>query len=154
MTPAPLSAGSIGEYEAILPLADVLALGPCGHSTWDEAEAEIRTRLCLCCGERGHYQQQLDAHVAEHGLAGLAIYINDEGQVDGHHRVIAARKSGLNRIPIESKERAGERWMRDHGPVDWSRRRFGDITDGEASWVVTSGLMALAGTTKYGGGAK
>lgn len=133
-----------------LPLADVLALGPGSHATWDEAEAEIRARLCLCCGEVGHYQAQLDAHVAANGLDGLAIYIDNEGRIDGHHRVVAARKFGVYRIPVESQEQAGQRWFRAHGAVDWHGRKSGDITHSEASWVVTAGLMALAGTPYNG----
>lgn len=95
--------------------------------TWDDEERDILARVCLCCGEPGHYQRQLEAHVAEHGFTGLGVCLGTDGRVwDGHHRIVAARRLGIERIPLESAGDAEERWLRDHGEVGWPDRTFGD----------------------------
>jgi hypothetical protein len=115
---------------AALPLTAVLAGWRPGWYappwSWDDLEANILTRQCLCCGRPGHYQAALEAHIAEHGLT-EGVWLRDDGTVgDGHHRIIAAKRLGIETIPLEDGDAAAARWMRDHGPVDWSQRRFGD----------------------------
>jgi len=95
--------------------------------SWDDEEANIRTRQCLCCGRPGHYQEMLEAHMAEHGVEGMAVLVDDDGFMgDGHHRVVAARRLGIERLPLETNEECQARWVRDHGYVDWEHRKFGD----------------------------
>lgn len=115
--------------------------------TWEEVERDIRSRLCLCCSQPGHHQEKVESYMAAHGVDGMAVCVYDDMRVhDGHHRVLAARHLGIERLPLESIDDAGARWVRDHGAVDWTRRRLGDMTPGEASWVVTDALMKAAGT--------
>jgi ParB-like chromosome segregation protein Spo0J len=68
----------------------------------------------------------LEAYIAEHGVDGLGITVEDGFVQDGHHRVVAAIRLGISRLPVESKEDAQARWVRDHGYVDWFHRKFGD----------------------------
>jgi hypothetical protein len=113
-----------------MPLADLLRdYRPGSYDppwTWANEERDIRARECLCCGKDGHYQEMLEAHLAEHGLT-QGVCLGGAGRVwDGHHRIIAARRLGIATVPLESREDAAARWLRDHGPVDWGQRRFGD----------------------------
>jgi hypothetical protein len=94
--------------------------------TWGDEERNTLTRQCLCCGRPGHYQQTLEAHIAEHGLEGLGILVEDGYVADGHHRVVAAIRLGIDRLPVETGPDAQARWVKDHGHVDWSQRKFGD----------------------------
>lgn len=94
--------------------------------TWEDEESDILARQCLCCGERGHYQRQLEAHIAEHGLT-WGVYVLPDGRVrDGHHTITAARRLGITHIRLETAEENTERWVRDHGHVSWAERSFGD----------------------------
>ena len=96
--------------------------------TWDDEECDIAIRVCLCCGQRGHYQEQLEAHIAEHGLDGMGVCVGEDGRLwDGHHRVVAAKHLGIAVVPLESREEADARWVRDHGERAWENRLFGDI---------------------------
>ena len=95
--------------------------------TWQDEAENVKTRMCLCCGRPGHYQQTLEAHIAEHGMEGLGVYLKDGSIGDGHHRIVAAMNLGIERIPLESHDDVGARWMRDHGPVSWEDRKFGDV---------------------------
>lgn len=127
---------------ASVALADLLAAVPPGgsHNTWDAEERDIWQRACLCCGERGHYQRALEAHLAEHGLT-EGVCIGADGRLqDGHHRVVAARRLGIQCIPLETPEQAGERWKRDH-PVpagapceDWKRWHW-RLVEGRAGFA-------------------
>lgn len=114
---------------AVMPLDELLkgwSPGSADGRTWDEEEADILARVCLCCGEAGHYQRQLEDHLRENGLT-QGVCLGTDGRVwDGHHRIVAARRLGIVVIPLESGEDAGERWLRDHGPVDWAERKTGD----------------------------
>lgn len=95
--------------------------------TWDDEERDIRARACLCCGERGHYQAMLEAHLLVVGLH-EGVYLDPTGYVaDGHHRIVAARRLGITTIPLESGDDASARWMRDHGPIPWEQRKVGDV---------------------------
>lgn len=94
--------------------------------SWADEDRNTRTRQCLCCGTAGHYQEMLEAHVAAHGFDGLGILVQDGYVADGHHRVVAALHLGIDRLPVEIEADAQARWVRDHGYVDWSGRRFGD----------------------------
>ena len=119
------------ERRAAMPLSELLdAYRPGGDmETWEDAERVVSEAICLCCGQPGHYQQMLEAHIAEHGLT-EGIYVGEDGRLrDGHHRITAARRLGIEMIPLESKEDAGARWVRDHGYVDWRHRRVGDVPD-------------------------
>lgn len=118
-----------------IPLADLLEhYTPGSGLTWEQEEADILARVCICCGQPGHYQQQLEAHLAEHGLD-QGVCLGNDGRVwDGHHRITAARRLGINTIPLESGEEAGARWLRDHGRVDWHGRKKGDRSAWEHEW--------------------
>lgn len=95
--------------------------------SWGDEIANTLTRQCLCCGRPGHYQQMLEEHIASHGVEGLGILVDDDGYVgDGHHRVVAAIRLGIEKLPVETGPDAQARWVRDHGCVDWSQRKFGD----------------------------
>ena len=95
--------------------------------TWADEDRNIRTRQCLCCGRPGHYQEMLETHIAEHGVKGLAIVVDEGGYLgDGHHRIVAAIRLGIVKLPVETSSDAQARWVRDHGYVDWHSRKFGD----------------------------
>lgn len=69
--------------------------------TWDDEERELLSHVCLCCGEPGHYQLQLEAALAQTGIT-QGIYLGPDGRVwDGHHRVVAARRLGVAELPLE-----------------------------------------------------
>jgi hypothetical protein len=69
----------------------------------------------------------LESHMAEHGVEGMGIVVDEGGFLgDGHHRVVAALRLGIDRLPVESSDDAQARWVRDHGHVDWHHRKFGD----------------------------
>lgn len=96
--------------------------------TWDDQEREQLLRTCLCCGEVGHHQRALEAHIAEYGLT-EGVVLGIDGIVrDGHHRIVAARRLGIQRVPLESPDEAAARWTRDHGAVSWEHRKWGDTT--------------------------
>lgn len=116
-------------------LAELLATVPPGHRplpwSWEDEERDIRSRLCLCCGEPGHHQETVEAHVADHGLT-EGVCIGDDGRLhDGHHRVIAASALGIELVPLETRAESDARWLRDHGTFVWELRRFGDVHAGE-----------------------
>lgn len=114
-----------------MPLAEILgAWVPSSMPqpwSWDDEERAIFERVCLCCGQIGHYQRQLEAFLAEHGLT-TAVCLGEDGRVrDGHHRIVAARRLGIETVPLESDEACEARWLRDHGPVAWEHRERGDM---------------------------
>ncbi len=112
-------------------LADYLPGHRNGEWTWEDEEHDISIRVCLCCGRRGHYQEQLEAYVEKHGLEGMGICLGEGGYVwDGHHRIIAAKHLGISVVPLESRYGADARWVRDHGARSWEERLFGDNVDG------------------------
>ena len=97
--------------------------------TWEEVERALLSNICLCCGLPGHYQATVEAHLAANGLT-EGVFIGEDGCLrDGHHRVTAARRLGIDTIPLETAEEAQERWVRDHGYVDWRHRTTGDVAD-------------------------
>lgn len=86
--------------------------------TWADEEANIRTRQCLCCGRPGHYQEMLEAHMVAHGVDGLGIVVDDDGYLgDGHHRVVAARRLGIERLPVETHFISPFAWRRRNSPA-------------------------------------
>lgn len=121
----------------MMPLADLMATHRPGTYpepwTWEDEEREVFTRICLCCGEAGHYQRQLEAHLREHGLT-QGVCLGPDRVWDGHHRIVAARRLGITDIPLESRREADARWVRDHGPVDWVDRKTGDRLSWEQEW--------------------
>lgn len=121
---------------------------PGAAPTWGEQEADILARICLCCGQPGHYQRMLEAHIEAHGLD-QGILLGDGRVRDGNHRVVAAGRLRLPSVPLETEEDAKRRWVRDHGPVGWLERTWGDITASEMSWVLSD---ALARVLKGGAG--
>lgn len=117
-------------------LAELLASTPPGHRegswTWEDEERDIAIRLCLCCGQVGHYQETVETRIAEQGLT-EGVCIGEDGRLhDGHHRVIAALHLGIERVPLETKDEADSRWRIDHGGTTWELRQFGDVHPGEA----------------------
>lgn len=127
--------GEISDASAValpsMPLMEILA-GWVPSSmpqpwSWDDEERAIFERVCLCCGEVGHHQRGLEAFLAEYGLS-EGVCLGECGRVfDGHHRIIAARRLGIEVIPLESRDDSGARWLRDFGPVAWGDRTTGDI---------------------------
>ena len=130
MTGSRKSVGLMSESRRELTLAALVAeYRPGGDwETWDDVEAALFASICLCCGQPGHYQETLEAHLAENGLT-QGVYLDDGRVQDGHHRIVAARRLGIDMVPLESREQAGERWVRDHGYVDWRHRKVGDVLD-------------------------
>lgn len=114
-----------------VPLSDILAeYRPASANgrtwTWEEEEADILARECLCCGERGHYQRQLEASLVGADVV-EGICLGADGRImDGHHRITAARRLGIEWVTTETPEENHERWRRDHGEVGWHERKFGD----------------------------
>lgn len=101
-----------------IPTSDLLALYAPGSYpppwSWDDEERDILARVCLCCDQPGHYQLALEVHLREHGLT-QGVCLGDDGRVwDGHHRIVAARRLGIELIPLESPIDAEERFLRDH----------------------------------------
>jgi hypothetical protein len=89
-----------------MPLAELTARWAPGSYpqpwTWDDEERHILAQVCLCCGQPGHYQLALEAHLAEHGLT-QGVCLGTDGRIwDGHHRIVAARRLGIERIPLEA----------------------------------------------------
>ena len=114
-----------------MPLEELLSSYLPGHHntewTWEDEERDIPIRVCLCCGRCGHYQEQLESYIEKHGLEGMGVCLGTDGYLwDGHHRVIAAKHLGITTIPLESREDADARWIRDHGTRPWKERLFGD----------------------------
>lgn len=76
---------------------------------WDDEERDLFHRTCCCCshlcdspsiGPEGHYQRQLEEHIVERGVPGYVL-LGDDGRVwDGHHRVVAARRLGIDAIHV------------------------------------------------------
>lgn len=123
------------QIAASMALVDLLATVPPGHRdepwSWEDEERDIRIRLCLCCGQPGHYQETVEARAAAHGIT-EGVCIGEDGRLhDGHHRVIAALHLGIERVPLETKAEADSRWLRDHGSFLWELRQFGDVHAGE-----------------------
>ncbi len=134
----------------VMPLADLLANYVPGSQdqpwTWDDEERDILTRECLCCGQPGHYQLALERHIAAHGLTGLGVCLGTDGRVwDGHHRIVAARRLGIDAIPLESALDAEERFDRDHGsrvvtPEDRRRAVARDLLAHRSPLTITPGM--------------
>ncbi len=98
-----------------------------GKWSWEDEEQDIAIRVCLCCGRRGHYQEQLEAHIERNGFNGMGVCLGEDGFLwDGHHRVIAAKHLGIAAVPLESRKDADARWVSDHSTRSWEDRLFGD----------------------------
>lgn len=109
--------------------------------TWEDVEAALLASICLCCGEVGHHQRKLEAHLAASGLT-EGVYVGGDGRLrDGHHRITAARRLGIDTIPLETADEAQARWVRDHGRVDWRHRQFGDVPDYDTLHWCTAALL-------------
>ncbi len=81
--------------------------------TWDDEERDIMQRTCCCrsheCANpmevpEGHYQRMLEASIREHGISTTTgIVLGTDGRVwDGNHRVVAARRLGIEFLPVEN----------------------------------------------------
>lgn len=78
--------------------------------TWADEEHDIITRICLCCERPGHYQAELERHLTAVGRIDQPVCLGTDGRVwDGHHRIVAARRLGFDRIPIEAPAPAAAR---------------------------------------------
>ena len=121
----------MGERGGAMSLVELLATTRPGHRdapwSWDDEERDIATRVCLCCDRRGHYQKQMEAYIAEHGLGGMGVCLEGSVVWDGHHRIIASKHLGISVVPLESREDADARWVQDHGTRSWEGRLFGDV---------------------------
>lgn len=106
-----------------MPLADlVVTYVPGSHRqpwTWDDEERDILQRQgCCASGEcawperhiehevSGSYQLALEVHIRETGVVpfseGNEILLGHDGRVwDGHHRIVAARRLGIESLPVE-----------------------------------------------------
>lgn len=123
-----------GAGEDMIRLDDFLARHRPGSAngrtwTWEDEERDILARECLCCDQPGHYQQQLEAWLISMGATVVeGICAGPDGRVwDGHHRITAARRLGIQWVTLESPEENAERWVRDHGDgVSWHDRKVGD----------------------------
>lgn len=79
--------------------------------TWDDEERDILARTCCCrshmcsapsVGAEGHYQLQLEEDMFTSGAIPVGILLGDDGRVwDGHHRLIAARRLGMDTVFCE-----------------------------------------------------
>ena len=136
---------SVGDSEKWIDLAELLARFVPAHPQpwgWADEEEDILARVCICCGQVGHYIYQLEAHLRSNGLTeGVCIDFDQCLVRDGHHRIVAARRVGIARIPLESPEEATERWIRDEGFVDWHDRKHGD----RSAWEIELRRKGLAG---------
>lgn len=102
--PAGRVVGCLRNGSLVIGLDELLALWmPGSHDqpwSWDDEERDILARVCLCCGEPGHYQRQLEDHFRRVGRIDQGICLGTDGRVwDGHHRIIAARRLGYDRLP-------------------------------------------------------
>lgn len=91
-----------------MPLAEVMRRWRPGSYDppwdWDDEERELHAFVCACCGEPGHYQRQLEEYIAKHGIT-QGVCLGTDGRVwDGHHRIVAAKRLGIEVIPIEGDE--------------------------------------------------
>ena len=119
--------GEMVTVDGQISLADLLSnYRPAFCETWDEAIRQTLARPCMCCHVPGHYQRQLEAHIVAHGLT-EGVYLNGDRVGDGHHRIVAAIRLGLEAVPLEALDECNARWVRDHGRVDWHERKFGDL---------------------------
>ena len=77
-----------------------------GDWSWDAEAVEIDSRVCVCCGQRGHYQRMVEDRIGAEGIGfvdGFApILLGNDGRVwDGHHRLVAARRMGIASVCVE-----------------------------------------------------
>lgn len=87
-----------------MPLADLLAqYAPGSHDqpwTWDDEERELHA-FPDHEGVAGGYQKRLEAYVATNGIS-QGVCLGNDGRVwDGHHRIVAARRLGIDTVPLE-----------------------------------------------------
>ena len=81
--------------------------------TWEDEEQDILNRTCCCrshqchspsLGTKGHYQLALEDYIKDHGIMGT-IRLGNDGRVwDGHHRLIAAKRLGIETVEVEQYE--------------------------------------------------
>ena len=127
--------GTAQLFRQSMSLTELLATVPPGwHDegwTWEDEARDIYSRPCLCCGRIGHHQEQIEVRVAAAGFI-EPVCIGDDGRLhDGHHRIVAAMKLGIERVPLETRAECDARWGRDHGTHIPELRRFGDIPYGD-----------------------
>jgi len=74
-----------------------------GDWSWDDEAAELDSHVCRCCGQPGHYQERLEAFLRDGGRLGQPLCLGSDGRVwDGHHRIVAALRLGIQRLPVEA----------------------------------------------------
>lgn len=100
--PAPVfdTDGEPEDVVAWIRLEDLLAGWRPGSGDWSWEEEETQV-LSFWPG----YQPKLEANLREHGFDDRpnAIILGDDGRVwDGHHRIVAAMRLGIEWVPVEA----------------------------------------------------
>jgi hypothetical protein len=74
--------------------------------SWEEEEADLHETPCLCvpdCPIPGHYQKRLEEYIDSIGYIPFPVCLGSDGRVwDGHHRIVAAYRLGIDVIPVET----------------------------------------------------
>lgn len=70
--------------------------------SWEDEARDLLSRICLCCGKRGHYQLALEDYLRERGGVEQGVLLGCDGRMwDGHHRTIGAWRLGYTYVPLE-----------------------------------------------------
>lgn len=77
-----------------------------GQWSWTDEILDLHKTVCSCCGEAGHYQQELTQKMFEEGAfwEEPPILGNDGRVWDGHHRIIAAMDLRWKALEVEVVE--------------------------------------------------
>lgn len=71
--------------------------------TWSDEAAELDAAVCGCCQRPGHYQRNLEAQLRQQGKVEQGVALGGDGRIwDGHHRIVAAMRLGLDGVPVEN----------------------------------------------------
>lgn len=71
---------------------------------WDDEAADLRSHVCACCDQPGHYQAKVEEKLRAEGpwWSEATIMLGPDGRVwDGHHRIVAAHALGIESLPVE-----------------------------------------------------
>ena len=72
--------------------------------TWADERQDIAARVCCCCDQPGHYQEQLVAKFVAEGEwwdEDESPMLGNDGRVwDGHHRIVAAVDLGIDELSV------------------------------------------------------
>lgn len=80
---------------------------------WTNEAYDIAVRECACCGNSGHYMDQMLASMRSEGEfwdhGENPITLGDDGRVwDGHHRILAAARLMWPDLPVHMGETRGD----------------------------------------------